>query len=349
MSEEAGVKSGIRNFKQGDILFKEKDSAASLFIIQRGQIRLFVQKGKGFVDISILRAGEVIGEMAYFDERATSRRSCSAEALSQVEVVEVTFIAFDKAMKGMNPWFRTIVNTLAERLRTTNDKVKSLENNSVGFGADGRSGNYVFFHNVDLVKIISLLYLMFKSHGEIVEGKIKLHFEKMKMYMNEIFNISEIKIEELMTILKAESFISIENDEKKLPKVYVIDNIDTYKQLLNYFNTQRLLDDTKKINISFKCQIFLDAIIRQVQGKADQEGNATVNITEILDEFKQKNIAVTEEDLGDSAKAGFTGALVVGDKNAVTTSVAISKLEKLWPSIRLQNAVKKLNEKKAKS
>ena len=42
----------------------------------------FRPKGKGFVEIAVLRKGEVIGEMAYFDEKQ-SLRSCSASALGK--------------------------------------------------------------------------------------------------------------------------------------------------------------------------------------------------------------------------------------------------------------------------
>ncbi len=341
------VKSGIKHYKQGDVLFREKDPAESLFIIQKGQIRLFVQKGKGFVDIAILRVGEVIGEMAYFDDK-NARRSCSAEAMTNLEVVEISFKAFDKTMQGVNPWFRTIVNTLAERLRKTNDKVKALESNSVGFGSDGKVGNYVFFHSIDIVRMLQLMYLLYKAQGEMKDNKVHLHFDKIKMSMVDIFNISEVKLEELLNILKAEGLITVVNDENKLPKVYVIDSTETYKQFMVFFNTQRMLEDAKKLSISSKCQVFLAAIIVQLQGKADKEGKAVADIGKIMGEFKAKNVAITEEDLADASRAGHNGDIMVND-GVVSTIVQITKLEKLFPSIRLMNAIKKLNEKKSTS
>ena len=68
MTAETSAKSGIKQLKPGDVLFNDGDNAVSLFIIQKGQIRLYKPKGKGFIEIGVLRAGEVIGEMAYFDE-----------------------------------------------------------------------------------------------------------------------------------------------------------------------------------------------------------------------------------------------------------------------------------------
>src|SRR5690606_25733337 len=122
-------KSGIRSFKPSEVLFHENDIAQSLFIIQTGQIRLYRPKGRGFVELAILRAGEVIGEMAYFDEKSR-RRSCSAQAIVTTEVIEISFPGFEKTMAGLNPWFKTIITTLADRLRKTNERVKSLETNS---------------------------------------------------------------------------------------------------------------------------------------------------------------------------------------------------------------------------
>ena len=66
----AQKKSGIVTLAPGQILFNEGDKADSMYIIQKGQMRLFRPKGKGFVEIAVLRSGEVLGEMAYFDPDA---------------------------------------------------------------------------------------------------------------------------------------------------------------------------------------------------------------------------------------------------------------------------------------
>ena len=54
-------KSGLIKYSPGDVLFNQNDPADCLYIIQKGQIRLFIPKGRGFVDLAILRTGEVIG------------------------------------------------------------------------------------------------------------------------------------------------------------------------------------------------------------------------------------------------------------------------------------------------
>ena len=150
-------KSGLRVLKPGEILFNDGENANSLFIIQKGQLRLFKPKGSGFIEIAVLRAGEVIGEMAYFDNAGGGKRSCSASAMVTSEVIEISFTAFGKTMEGLNPWFKTIINTLADRLRSTNSRVKELESNSssVSYG-DGKHAGYEFFKSKDIIKILKL-------------------------------------------------------------------------------------------------------------------------------------------------------------------------------------------------
>jgi|GEM_PF-351645 len=342
----AGPKSGIRTFKPGEILFNEKDAAESLYIIQKGQVRLYLPKGRGFVEIGILRTSEVIGEMAFFDEKAR-RRSCSAAAIVTTEVVEISFNAFAKTMQGLNPWFKTIVYTIADRLRKTNDKVKQLESNSVALGSGGKIADYKFFHNIDIIKILSLLYLTFKSHAEVKDGKAEVHQDKFRFYMLDVFNVKEIIWEELKIIFEQQGILEMKKDADGFPKIMVSNNFDQYRSLMVFFNTQRQLDDSKRLKISSRCEIFLKAMLDQLKGILVSDGFAVANISIILDDFKAKKIAVTEEDLADSHTAGFTGDIVVGSANVLTTKVAITKLEKAFPGIKLMNAIDKVNEKKA--
>ena len=72
----------------------------------------------------------------------------------------------------LNLALKTIINTLADRLRKTNEKVKSLESNSVSLGAKGTQANYKFFTNSDIVRFLTLIYLALKTH-KVVPSKQK--------------------------------------------------------------------------------------------------------------------------------------------------------------------------------
>ncbi|OIQ19103.1 MAG: hypothetical protein BM556_07410 [Bacteriovorax sp. MedPE-SWde] len=343
---KAGGKSGLIQYKPGDVMFNQNDTADCLYIIQKGQIRLFVPKGKGFVDIAILRSGEVIGEMAYFDAKA-ARRSCSATAIVSTDVIRVSFKAFDKAMMGLNPWFKTIVNTLADRLRKTNDKVRELENNSVGFGAGGKVGGYKFFHTVDILKVLGTLYLVAKTHGEEVDGRHQIHINKLKYYLFDIYSIQEIKYEELFNVLKEEHYLELVNDEENLPKVVQFHDIEGLRSILVFFNQERLKEDDKKMRVSPKCERLLGKIMEQFKVANFEGDKGPVNLSAILEEFKEKQIAISDEDLKDAINVGLCDDIVVGEFNKLSCLVYYKKLKKIFPALRLQNAIDAHNSKKA--
>jgi CRP-like cAMP-binding protein len=342
-------KSGMRIFKSGEVIFNGNDPAESLFIIQKGQVRLFLPKGKGFVELAILRTGEVIGEMAYFDE-SSRRRSCSASAMVQTEVIEISFVAFAKTMESLNPWFKTIINTLANRLRKTNDRVKELESNSVGFAVGGKVADYKFLQNLDVVRILSVLYFCFATMSEKKNDLFCIHIDKIKVFIFEIFGIQEVKFEEFHHLLQTEIIIDIAVDENLQPKVLTIKDPEILKEMMLFLNTQRNLADGKKSTISNKCEYILAKIIAKLDS-GELNGNALtvdVDVTGIIEQAKKEDGVVIEAgDLQDATKARLCGESSLNDKNRFCTKVEVARLRRMYPQFKLQNAIAKFNDTKA--
>ncbi|MGI4993910.1 Crp/Fnr family transcriptional regulator [Halobacteriovorax sp. GFR7] len=340
-------KSGIVRFKAGEVLFNQNDPADSLYIIQKGQIRLYIPKGQGFVEIAILRAGEVIGEMAYFDNKG-SRRSCSAAAIVPTDVVRVTFNAFDKTMQGLNPWFKTIVNTLADRLRKTNDRVKALESNSVGFGKDGKVGEYVFFHTTDVLRILAGIYLSSKVHAQKGEdGAHRIHISSIRYYLFDIFGVSEIKFEEMIELLKREGLIIMEDDKDGQPKLVKIPNLESLRSIVAFVNAEKIKTDDKKTKVSKKCNLILSRMKNQLLAKGVTKGKASADLSAVIAELKEGEAIVNPEDIRPAILAGIVEDIFVDDKGNMTNVVDMDKLVKTLPGLIFQVAWQRLNEEKA--
>ena len=345
--EKAG--SGLRQLKPGEILFNDGEKANSLYIIQKGQLRLFKPKGKGFIEIATLRAGEVIGEMAYFDDDGGGKRSCSASAMVGSDVIEISFTAFAKTMSSLNPWFKTIINTLANRLRQTNSRVKELESNSasVNYGTGKHSG-YEFFKPNDIIKILGTFYLVFKSHGEKVEGGMSLHRKTMDLYARDIYGIIEAKLEEMIYILEELGMIKITNDQDGLPKVLVATNIDAIRSLFIFYNTEKHLTEDKKLKIPVKCQVFLEALWKKIQAIPDiQSAMTLIPISDLLEKWKDKGAGITIESLDDARAHSIIGEVIVNDDNTLSVEVNFTKMQKLLPNIQFMNRVLKSNQDKS--
>jgi CRP/FNR family cyclic AMP-dependent transcriptional regulator len=346
---QGGGKSGMRRLKPGEILFNDGEKANSLFIIQNGQLRLFKPKGKGFVEIAVLRSGEVIGEMAYFDDDGGGKRSCSASAMVSSEVIEISFTAFAKTMSGLNPWFKTIINTLAKRLRATNARVKELESNSasVNYGTGKHSG-YEFFKANDIIKILGTLFLVYKSHGEENPAGVAVHRKTMDLYSKEIYGIIESKMDAMLFILEEMGMIETQQDKDGLPKIIVMKALDQIRSLFIFYNTEKHLTDDKKLRISPKCETFLQKIWAKLKSNPNTDAAMSlVKVDDLLAFWKERNLGITLESLDDAREHGIVGEVIVGDGNELSVEVNYVKLQKLLPTIVFMNKILESNREKS--
>jgi CRP-like cAMP-binding protein len=340
-SAGAQKKSGLKNLQVGQALFTEGETATSMYIIQKGQIRLYRPKGKGFVELGVIRTGEVIGEMSYFDPES-KKRSASATAIVPTDVIEISFEALTKTMTTLNPWFKTLINTLAERLRKSNERIKELESNSVGYSAD-----YKFFQAADVVKMLSIIYLCYRSVGENKDGRWHLSFTKLKNYAVDIFTIQEVKLEEFVQLLKDEKLIEVTVDEGDATKIMITREPETFKVFHMVFNTQRSLREDKKINISFKGEKFIQKVLEQVDPTKIQDGKQEVDLSSVMAYFKEYNIPITLDDFQGARNAKFCGEYAMGPKGEVTTILNADYALKMFPVIKFMNAINKANDVKA--
>jgi len=359
MASETQSKSGLRTLKTGEILFHDGDPAESLFIIQKGQIRLFKPKGKGFIEIGVLRAGEVIGEMAYFDEDGSGKkRSCSASALTGVEIVEISFLAFGKTMQSLNPWFKTIINTLATRLRKTNTRIKELEDNqTASYGKN--VGTYEFMKPIEVMRILGTLFLVFKAHGEVKGQALSVNRKSLTLYTSDMYQIMESKLESILTLLVSLKLMEIQEDEDKLPNLILMRNIEVIRQVFIFYNSERHLPDDKKMRISDKCELIISKMIEKLPSnpvidipnlKITDEVKPKFSkyyvLNPVIDELKAKNMTFSPDSLDDGRSASFFGEVLMKD-GQVFIEADMGKVQKLYPVIRFMNAIKKSNEEKA--
>src|SRR6187402_2389035 len=110
--------------KANEMVFNEGDQSKNLYFIKRGVVRIFKKKGTGAIEIETIRAGQILGELAFFDNQP---RSASAEALTSTELIEISSAALEDAMSKVPDWFAALVKSITARLRNTTNKLRTLE------------------------------------------------------------------------------------------------------------------------------------------------------------------------------------------------------------------------------
>ena len=109
----AGAGVPVREFKVGDVIFKQGDAAEELFIIQSGEVEIRL----GNRMLEKLSNYNFFGEMALID---STPRSATAVAITDVKLVPVGEKQF-LFLVSNTPYFAlNVMRILARRLRTTN-------------------------------------------------------------------------------------------------------------------------------------------------------------------------------------------------------------------------------------
>ena len=117
-----------QRFKSAKTLFNEGDPGNRLYIIAEGEVRISRNvPGSGEEALSVLKSGACFGEMAVFDR---SERSTDAIANTDCTLITISrpdfemLLDFDRDLAFKVLW--SVVRLLSERLRITNDNLRSF-------------------------------------------------------------------------------------------------------------------------------------------------------------------------------------------------------------------------------
>jgi CRP/FNR family cyclic AMP-dependent transcriptional regulator len=111
-----GSNAPLREFKAGEVIFKEGDAAAEFFVIQRGKVDIRL----GNRLLGTLSDHDIFGEMALIEAAPRSATAVAATDVKLVPVGEKQFLF----LVSRTPYFALkVMRVLARRLRAQNSVV----------------------------------------------------------------------------------------------------------------------------------------------------------------------------------------------------------------------------------
>jgi CRP-like cAMP-binding protein len=116
-----------RKFEGSTSIFKEGDVGQEMYVIVDGKVRISKQiPGAGEEALAILERGQYFGEMAVIDSPrsadAIAHIPCGLWVIGREQLDQLMFT--DKDLAYVLLW--TFVRTMSERLRETNEKLRSF-------------------------------------------------------------------------------------------------------------------------------------------------------------------------------------------------------------------------------
>lgn len=110
---------------KGTLIFKEGDRDFHFYILQEGKVEIFTTNKHGNrIVITEVEGGEAFGEFSLLDYQP---RSASAVALSDVTMVKISDLAYQKLLTELPDWASTMLKSFATRLKVMNERLKKLE------------------------------------------------------------------------------------------------------------------------------------------------------------------------------------------------------------------------------
>ena len=113
-------------FQAGDFIFFEGDIESHFFIIESGEVSIFMKDKKGQkMEVARLKDGETFGEFALIDKGA---RTASAQAMTAVKAMKISAEGYEMMLNELPLWASSMLRSFSSRLRQMNSQVKELKN-----------------------------------------------------------------------------------------------------------------------------------------------------------------------------------------------------------------------------
>jgi CRP/FNR family cyclic AMP-dependent transcriptional regulator len=324
-------------FKPQDVLFEEGDQSRSLYFVKKGVIRIFKRKAEGNIEIDTIRAGQMLGELSFLDNQP---RSASAEALTSVEVIEISKSTLDDAMSKLPEWFMALTKTISSRLRNANNKIRTLETISVGYETDkhgNRSKEYTYVNTTELLRFSTALLAVAARYGKnaSTEG-IEFSGELLERFASQILQVPTAKVFSLIELFKN---IQILKDGLFLTDIRFLD------QFIQFVNDQNLVESQKKRELTEKGLTVLKLVVQNApQAVESSENLRKLNIAPAL---TQAGIAVNFAQ--ELFVEEFVKTILISSAEEIFVEFDPAKLMFEFRAFSLLNAVTALNEQKRRS
>jgi len=105
----------------GDFLLHEGEESSHMYYLVSGTLNVIKRKGDKTMTIGSIIAGELVGEMSFLDR---APRSATVQALSECTLIVIPLDNFEVTIENLPIWMKTLINTLLDRMRRTNARLK---------------------------------------------------------------------------------------------------------------------------------------------------------------------------------------------------------------------------------
>ncbi len=101
----------------GDVIMKQGEDDKSLYLVTKGKLNVFISENGRPKKVGEVKAGELVGEMAFVTGEP---RTATVIAAEECELVKVSGESFTQTMDKLPPWLQQFIHTLVRRIKDHN-------------------------------------------------------------------------------------------------------------------------------------------------------------------------------------------------------------------------------------
>jgi CRP/FNR family transcriptional regulator, cyclic AMP receptor protein len=109
------------NIAAEEYLMREGEESNEMYYLNTGTMAVYKRKGDVEQQIGTIYSGELVGEMSFVDNEP---RSATVRAISDCELTTIPHDALMKYLSTQPKWYRALVQTLLDRLRRANQRIR---------------------------------------------------------------------------------------------------------------------------------------------------------------------------------------------------------------------------------
>lgn len=111
-----------RSIAKGQVVIKEGDFGHQAYLIQSGEMVVYLVSEDQEIEVARLGPGEIVGEMALvFD----GPRTANVKAATEANLIVISRTMFEEKIRDSDPTIRAIVNMLSRRIVDANNVLLS--------------------------------------------------------------------------------------------------------------------------------------------------------------------------------------------------------------------------------
>lgn len=324
--------SGVRKLGRNEILFREGDPSDAMYVIKTGRIAITKAKGSGEIILAELKPGEMLGEMAFFDNKP---RSAGAKALQDAEVIALPFSALHAQFKTFPEWLKAMVKTVNSHLRDANQRIKNLES--------AQSESEEMFPPHLITRLCAIISLMGFKAGEKSEEGLVIPFPMLRNYCIQIFQQPTNKLDKMMEILQALKIMKVEELGEGRKKITIL-NHKLITEFTDWYNKYLFTEESKRITVDERELPILRALVFYGKKVApNDKGKIVVNLTEMQNNsMKDLGYLFNVNDADPLAEKALVEEKQSGQGGTLTMAFKMEDIDPIIPFWELVYTLKKV-------